>query len=277
MPKGGTFVVVYQKNPPLQGPIPRPSGAELSKPTPITDNPPSALEGHVGPSRRPGGFDIDSADQKSNEIVADFCLPYLCCSDTSSIKYIVFAELKIDLPAKICDHHEKYTIKYAPVNATLHDGDKPEGPELRKQEGTGHYYIVPKDMDLGDHKIVIKLGDKSTTYSFQIVEHPDAQFPKGKPVVDKETKQYVWTFTANTKKADWSYAWYIREQKGVEVKDIFVGEGQTYTHKLTIQKEPITFTLCLKVSNGVCVDESQQEVSAKPAMGFLRRMLGDDA
>jgi hypothetical protein len=215
-----------------------------------------------------------------NEIVADFCLPYLCCSDTSSIKYIVFAELKIDIPPKICNHHEKYPIKYSPINATLHHGNSVEGDELAKDDG-GHYYIIPKKMEPGEYSITISLGDKSTTYLFEIVEHPNARFSghEKEPRVNDAKTKYIWPFEATFKRDDWLYTWYKRYKRESEVKDTLVGDGQTYVHESPLQK-PIAFVLCLKVSNGACSVESVNTCEFNPPdrnVGFLRRMLGDHA
>ena len=274
VPKGGTFIVVYRNNheeasnglelPPL-GESDFYSESELKKYTDFVND-------------RLGQVDIVYDDMGGNEIVADFCLPYLCCSDTSRIKYIVFAELKIDIPPKICNHHEKYPIKYAPVNATLHHGNSVEGDELNKDDG-GNYYIIPKKMEPGDYSITIKLGDKFATYSFRIVKHPVADYDpvSEKPRLDTTENEYVWAFKPKPTPTndDWSYTWYVTDSQG----SLDVVRKSTYEHRWPKDPGHVEFSLRLVVSNGECEEEyeSEEPWTYRSGVGFLRRMFGDHA
>jgi len=278
VPKGGTFIAVYRKKRATEYSVEMPdlAGSNVYSPVELREYTNFVT---IELAQVPTHYE----DVKDGEIVADFCLPYLCCSETSSIQYIVFAELKIDIPDRICGRggnckrDPKYKIIFSPVNATLHHGDSKEAQELEKEDDTKHYYIEPGDGDeewgVGRHRITISLPNKSTTYSFKIVKHPVPNYHSdGEPRRDGENG-YERDFKADEINDDWTYVWYEKYSNGERHR---VGDDSAYTHKYVQKNE--TFVLCLSVSNGECTEEYENRwIDNQNEAGFLRRMFGDHA
>ena len=256
VPKGGTFIVVYktsreiflrgfeEKHRPLASDVY--SVDELTKYRKYTED--------------LGKINISFGEVENDEIVADFCLPYICCSDTSSVEYIVFAELKIDLPEAVCNHEDKFKITYSPIGSTL------SGTNVELDPNDNSYYFNPKGLAEKTYTITISLSTKSATYPIRVVEHPGAGY-SAHPALSPQLRdgKYVWTFTADEDKR--SYVWYMRKisedsEEFTEVtQEVLDGHyqivGVARTYELTSElEEVLDFELVLKVINGPCYEIS---------------------
>ena len=210
---------------------------------------------HIGGVPKGGTFIVvyetsGEISSPGDEIVADFCLPYICCSDTSSVEYIVFAELKMDLPEKVCNHDEEHKINYSPNGAIL------TSDTIELSEENGSYSFNSGGLALGEHNITISLGNKSVTSSIQVIKHPEAEIsePVG-PTWQEELDVYVWTFGAKKQEDGWTYKWYKRNLLPEAGEFIHVRNGPTYVHK-SGKYEPVKFELRLDVSNSICTEPS---------------------
>lgn len=113
------------------------------------------------------------APAKGKEIVlADFCLPYLCCTDCAQISYVVIPELSFALArGQFC---KEDTGRYA-FTATP-SGGKVTGPGVALENGT--YYFLPsaKEVTAGAVTFTYEYAGQAKPLTVEVGEAPEVKF-----------------------------------------------------------------------------------------------------
>ena len=176
-------------------------------------------------------------------VVADFYLPYLCCSDCPPVTYILPKE---DKPVQ-----EVLSIKLNKTDFCNNDGGvykitvSPEGGKLTAAGGgvdADKFEFRPKDVPAGLTKITYTLNDgRSTSVDVKISEAFEIDF-KAEPLadnplairfepIDTAGRPVTWNFGDNTPVSS--------EQTPTHIYQI-AGEEQTFVALLTVVEGPCT-------------------------------------
>jgi hypothetical protein len=196
-------------------------------------------------------------------VVADFYLPYLCCSDCAPITYILPKEpvgvLSIGIqPTEFCNDDDKAY----PVTAS------PEGGSLSASAGgveSGKLEFRPKGLKAGVNKLTYTVPDgRSTSVDVKIVEafRTDFKFeiqPDGITV-----KFYLGT---SGQKATWNFG------DGV----IITTDEKELTHTYQFGEDEKQFTVKLTAPNGPCIATAEQTFTLKKPLkaefGIIPRLF----
>lgn len=100
-------------------------------------------------------------------VLADFFLPYLCCSDCASVEYIVMPEVSLRLPTDIfmTDDETAHPFEALPPGGLID-----EAPGVSKIEG--RWYFTPKKSNAPAGSITFKytFADRSASFTAKLVE-----------------------------------------------------------------------------------------------------------
>ncbi len=109
-------------------------------------------------------------------VIADFYVPYLCCSDCPPITYIISQPVTITIDQKeFCKgDKKKYPITVDPAGGVL----KIDG---KKVSNTTNFSIQPSILSVGQHTLIYTVNNKSTSVTIEIVNQPKASFVKDHP------------------------------------------------------------------------------------------------
>jgi hypothetical protein len=196
-------------------------------------------------------------------VVADFYLPYLCCSDCAPITYVLPKEpvdvLSINIqPTEFCNNDDKgYPVSVSP-----------EGGSLSASAGgveAGKFEFRPKGLKAGINKVTYTVPDgRSTSVDVKIVEafRTDFKFeiqPDGITV-----KFYLGTLS---QKATWNFG------DGV----VITTDENELTHTYQFGENEKQFTVKLTVPNGPCIATAEQtftlKKSVKAEFGIIPRLF----
>ena len=129
-------------------------------------------------------------------VIADFYIPYLCCSDCPPIAYILppapaGPSLSLD-KNKFCGNDKgPYEIRVSPGGGTMTIDDK----KLESEQGT--FFLTPSAFKPGTHIISYTSGGSTSTLSFDIVAPPKVSFKAREPQ-DEERSDTPITITLNS-------------------------------------------------------------------------------
>lgn len=129
-------------------------------------------------------------------VIADFYIPYLCCSDCPPIAYILppapsGPTVALD-KTKFCGNDKgPYEIRVSPAGGTMTIDDK------KVESEQGGFFLTPSAFKPGTHIIAYTSGGNTSTISFDIVAPPKVSFKVREPK-DDETADTVVTITLNS-------------------------------------------------------------------------------
>ncbi|MCB0725947.1 MAG: hypothetical protein KDD00_00675 [Ignavibacteriae bacterium] len=184
-------------------------------------------------------------------VIADFYLPYLCCSDCPPIAYILPEEprenLKISLEkTDFCNDDENlYVISVSPEGGTLKAST---GGVVTEQ---GRTFFKPAGLPEGTDKLTYKLPDgRSASVDLKIAKPLKIDF-KFKILDDGTTVEFI------PKKTDYpGYEWDF-------------GDGSDHSsevspqHRYVFDEEEKTFDVKLTVKNPPCISEKTQRITLR--------------
>ncbi len=114
----------------------------------------------------------DDTRRESKIVVADFCLPYLCCSECREISYIVAPQLSLMLPlSEFCKGDvNRYAFTVSPPGGTV------TGPGVVLEGGI--YYFAPgmDDVGLATQRFTYTHQGREATLDVSVREAPIADF-----------------------------------------------------------------------------------------------------
>jgi PKD repeat protein len=214
------------------------------------------------PAFRAGLFDSKIGGYTDGVVVADFYLPYLCCSDCPPIQYIIneaVTPVTLSLEEdEFCGSEKKdYTFKVTPAGGVV------TGEFVKETEdpasGTKTYTFNPSNVSFdGDEKkkeitFTYKVDEEEATFKITVYRKPVAQFEiEPSPDVHRRIRfvnksefgtLYEWDFGESNSASDTS----TKEQP------------DPYTYK-----EEGSYPVVLKVTNGVCSDTATKVVTIVP-------------
>jgi len=185
-------------------------------------------------------------------VIADFYLPYICCSECPPISYVVPKTpedvLSISIkPTEFCNDDERvYPVRVSP-----------QGGQLTASDGgiaEGSLEFAPKGVKAGVNTLTYTLADgRSTSIDVMISGSFNVSF-KFKILEDGVTVQFLPTSGANDREVLWDF-----------------GDDSTSTelspeHTYQFEEQKQIFKVVLTVTDAPCVKTAEQEISLeKPA------------
>ncbi len=226
VPKGGTFVLVYKESPKSQVIAVR----------------------------------LDNASEFT--VVADFCLPYLCCSDCPPVAYILPKEkVSLRLPAAyVCLDENTRPLRFeaSPANGNIKADIGGEAIVETNEEGISFFNPSKLAAEFFGRTIKFTVDDQLTDCSIIVLRKPKPAFGFNAPEYDPERKTATVQFVNKTESRtgdSFTYFWEF-------------GDGQTsgeanppaisYALDQLREKQLSALTVKLTVSNGRCVESVDQ-------------------
>lgn len=214
------------------------------------------------------GIQKGVATEESNlpgfTVVADFYLPYICCSDCPPMSFVIPKErVSLRLPVEfLCSNDENvYPFQIVPADGVVASGLGGEAIELKD----GQYYFDPGKLSSEDYGKTIEftVNGQQTDATLVVYEHVEASFTvpeenikcyqeKGigivkfnntTPIPPDATLKYEWDFGDNT------------------LSDQRFDRDPVHQYNLRDIQSKQPFTITLKVSSGRCTSFAEQEIT----------------
>ncbi|MCB2182649.1 MAG: PKD domain-containing protein [Desulfobulbaceae bacterium] len=192
-------------------------------------------------------------------ILFDFCHQYICCSDCSSVEYIVIAELKLYLPklAFCSDDSDSYAFGvYPPGGVVTGNGVKKIGET---------YYFIPADSLVGEQLFTYEFGGRKVQLVASVATRPQARFSyEVKEFVvgeDGVATAAIVQFTNLSLDAD-EFHW--------DFGDSITSSEDSPSHTFDISKEN-SFKVTLTAMTEACRDQTAQDMSLVPVSFYIEK------
>lgn len=191
-------------------------------------------------------------------VIADFYLPYLCCSDCPPVYYVINEpkEEPDEAPPTIsvekdefCQKDETgYFISVKPL------GGEVKGDGVSKDPETGNFTFRPNEVSMGtegfrDIVLTYTLNDQEATTSVMVYQQPSADFSVQGVVTHVDPNSL--TFTAENS-FDVTYEW--------DFGDLQQATGNPAAHRYA---EAGNYSVQLTATNGPCVNQSKKGITIK--------------
>ncbi len=173
-------------------------------------------------------------------VVADFCLPYLCCSGCHQTTYIFLPEPSLALPTdQFCeDQQGPFRFNAQPPGGVLEgSGVKPE-----ENGGTG-FNFFPDEAGVGIHQFIYTVQGRTATLTVEVFQKPSAEFEYQLATSDSLLPNSVQFFTTEDLPTA-VYLWDFGDDNASGV--------QNPTHNY---QNSGTYQVSLIVTNGPCIAE----------------------
>lgn len=203
----------------------------------IADDKRAVLTNIINEVPAPKKFDLPNG-----AVIADFYVPYLCCSDCPPIAYILSEQPSITLTKEFCRNDKgPYTIEVSPAGGTIKiDGEESDGK------------LTPSAFAPGTHTVTYTVSGKTVTTTFEIVKPPTVRLGHRETEINVLTVQFTMDTNARPGATfDWDY-----------------GDGQTLStadrtqlkHEYAVTQQEQQFTVTLTVTDGPCKVTKQDKV-----------------
>ncbi len=208
----------------------------------------------------------DEAAVTDNIVIADFTLPYLCCSDCPPIAFIMpKQEFSLSLPkATACSDEAPLLFRKEPVSGVV----KAEaGFEATVIEKDGETYFDPSKVPVAlfGQEIRFTIDGQKTDCKITVVKHPAAKFEVKLDNENDETIQVIFTNKSDddTDKL-YTYEWDFGDGRAVETVTDRTPIVVVY-YKSVLEKKGLNgkIPVVLKATNGSCPDEYTADVPYK--------------
>jgi PKD repeat protein len=180
-------------------------------------------------------------------VVADFYLPYLCCSDCPPVAYILPKQQQDALSLKLdktdfCNNDDNvYKIAIGPQGGTL--TASAGGVDTEKLE------FRPKGLAAGINKITYTLPDnRSTSIDLKITAAFEVDF-KPEPIATDPFSIHFIPVNTENKTVSWNFG----DGTGLSTE-------QSPIHQFILTTDPQTFVVSLTVTAGPCVIKREHEI-----------------
>lgn len=156
----------------------------------------------------------------STTVIADFCLPYICCSDCPPVAFIIpEPKVSLSLPkASACSNELLLLFRANPADGTVKASPGFEDTVVKTPEG--NYYFDAskvKDGQFGQ-PITFTLNDQVTDCTITVIKHPETK-PSASQKVEEAKIVVALKATTNQKAGDsFTYTWTLgdgRVQSGL--------------------------------------------------------------
>lgn len=194
----------------------------------------------------------DLSQPAADVVIADFCLPYLCCSTCPPVAFVISTPqepaaptIKIDKNSFCDNDQETYPITVTPDGGTI-SGDGASA------NADGNFVFTPSAVKTpGQVTITYTANGKSATTTVEVVETPGAKFSATSTVGDG-----LMTVTLKN------------ESTGINdhTKFEWLLDGQTFSDQrdpdpVKFKLESLPHTILLRESNGQCPSEFSQVIN----------------
>lgn len=191
---------------------------------------------------------LESILQQGTEeevVVADFCLPYLCCSERPTVSYLVVGEMKMSLPkTQFCaDETGPYAFSLQPPGGTV------EGPGVTRQGDLWTFSPSGADVEPGEATFTYSLGDRQTSLTVELLARPTAAFEFS--IDDVSASQAAVSFINRSENAT-EYRWDFGDD------NTSTEPSPTHTYILGADN---SFEVTLTAINGPCTAETGQTIT----------------
>ncbi len=185
-------------------------------------------------------------------VIADFYIPYLCCSDCPPIAYILPEKpeeptenptINIDKKSFCSDDKTSYPVVITPKGGVVTGS----GISVRND---GTYVFVPAAAGAGMHTLTYTANGKTASLQVEVIVAPVVKFTY---VVNVDGELAILTLTNETtgRTNQTTYGWFRNDQSFSDEENPPTIEFKT--------ADPVK-TIKLKVSNGLCSNENKQEI-----------------
>ncbi len=185
-------------------------------------------------------------------VIADFYIPYICCSDCPPVAYILppppkeesaDPTISIDTNSFCSDDKTKFPIHITPA------GGEVSGTGVSVL-ADGKYVFVPAAAGVGLHTITYTVNGKTVTVQVEVVQMPVAKFSVA---TREQNGQLTITLTNTSTNAtvDTTYKWLLNGEMFSEKKD---------PEPFSIPVQSLPRSIVLQASNGGCVSEASEEI-----------------
>ena len=185
-------------------------------------------------------------------VIADFYVPYLCCSDCPPIAYIITPPpikedqtpiLRIAKESFCNNDPTEFAITATPAGGNL------EGEGV-KRRADGNFVFVPAGLNAGTYTIKYTLNEKSASVTVTVNATPVAKFTTAKSIGDGVMKVEIKNeSTGTTDQA--IYEWLLDDQRISDKKD---------PDPLSFKLQTLPHTLVLRVTNTGCSGEFKEVI-----------------
>ncbi len=212
---------------------------------------------HLGGAPRGGTFVLVYDDE--GVIVADFALPYNCCSDCPPITCTIMPEPpQLVLPRTLfCDQ----AIQHPPKFGYSPAGGEVKGPGVRKIGGD--FYFLPDEAGPGEHSITYEIGGSlKASLQVAVLATPEAKFRVDVEKREEDDEVVVATLANDTQGQGLAFLWEYSYGEKPPEEISRVREPGLIELKLPVEFDRFTIILTAKNSREtvVCEDSAQKEI-----------------
>lgn len=203
----------------------------------------------------------DQKDTVNNEmVVADFCIPYICCSDCPPLVFVIPKQkYNLALPKAIaCSDDGLLPFQKEPADGAVAASAGFEDTIITKEGTTFFDPSKVKEADFGKD-ITFTIDGQVTSCTIKVVKHPvsKSSFKITEENADIIVVQYTNESDDATGKL-YEYEWNFGDGNGV--KKVTTKDPITITYKKTIFGSAQSFKVTLKAINGGCSNTSELTV-----------------
>lgn len=206
----------------------------------------------------------DLTQPAADVVIADFCLPYFCCSECPPVAFVIAhnEQTSLTLPTdKICNDADPLTFTVIPEDGTVTTKDPALAGTVKKQPD-GSIIFDPGAVNWAADQVSVQvlfiLNGKDSTCSITVFKRPDAFIQHALTSDDSSLqKQLLVTFTANPNSPNeaLTYNWKFNDGQTASGKQV----AMTFD-KLALAKNGLeVITANLTVTNGTCVTNSEPD------------------
>jgi hypothetical protein len=204
----------------------------------------------------------DLKDTVSNEmVVADFCLPYLCCSDCPPMVFVMPKQkYSLALPKAVaCSDETSLLFQKDPMDGEVVASAGFEATVIEKE---GQTFFDPTQVNAADFGKEIKftIDGQVTDCVIKVLKHPTSKFSY--KITDENADVMVVQFTNESDDAtgtQYEYEWNFAD--GRPVQKVKTKDPITVTYKKEIFATGAkSFKVTLKANNGGCTHTSEQTI-----------------
>jgi hypothetical protein len=183
-------------------------------------------------------------DIPNGAVIADFYVPYLCCSDCPPVAYIFTEEPSITIGKSFCKNDKgPYTIDVSPAGGVI----KVDNKEMTNDQ------FVPAEYNAGTHTITYTINNKTINTSVEIVTPPRVKLAH--QPTENNINRVVFVVETNAKpgaRYDWDYG---------DGNTLSTTDGTQLTHDYVPTQSPQTYNVTLVVTDGPCKVTKQDTVT----------------
>lgn len=203
----------------------------------------------------------DQKDTVSNEmVVADFCIPYICCSDCPPLVFVMPKQkYSLALPKAIaCSDDALLPFQKEPSDGAVAASAGFEDTILTKEGTTFFDPSKVKETDFGK-EITFTIEGQVTECNIKVVKHPVSKFSF--KITEENADIIVVQYTNESDDATgklYEYEWNFGD--GTGVKKVNTKDPITITNKKSVYGTAKSFKVTLKAINGGCSNSSELTV-----------------